>query len=262
MPNLAPQPMLTGPYCRSANPSAIISSRLSAFIKRNNWNNRNPCPLGKELETIHPRRTYFYLTTSPHQPLPDPRALAAPKSLPTPSASSESDVDDDDRRRVMSPSPELELEPYQPHGDYNDEAEPVPATPLGSFPNRHSIASQSSMNAEPSLEKDEKEFTQTASGLRKLSGDFLSQSSDKPKDPVAPTAGVVVDELKDVILLSSPNIRPASRPPVPGFSLDMGKVKADPEPFFGYLDTQLGWDRSPEQVDLDELDSLLTGFYR
>merc|ERR1712098_871753 len=52
---------------QSANPSAIISSRLSSYLKRS-WTALAPCPVAKELETVHPRRTYFYLTTYPHQP--------------------------------------------------------------------------------------------------------------------------------------------------------------------------------------------------
>ncbi|KFY58181.1 hypothetical protein V496_06228, partial [Pseudogymnoascus sp. VKM F-4515 (FW-2607)] len=61
----------------SANPSAIISSRLSTYLKRTCWSALAPCPLAKELETVHPRRTYFYLTTYRHQPIPSPSQAAA-----------------------------------------------------------------------------------------------------------------------------------------------------------------------------------------
>lgn len=238
---------------------------------------------------MHPRRTYFYLTTSPHQPLPDPNAQIALKAreLPTPSATSGSDVDEDDRRRELSPSPELELEPYNPHDDLDDAEEPMPATPLGSYPSRHSIASQTSRTAEPPLEKDEKEFTQTANGIRKASGQFPQFEGLPAEPPAHPTAGVVVDEhAKDdtlfgdakaldaainaphiigtpgasLQLMNSPHIRPAARHAMPLFSLDFGKARSD-HTFYDQLDSQLGWDRSPEQVDLDELDSMLTGFY-
>lgn len=213
------------------------------------------------------------------------------RELPTPSATSGSDVDEDDRRRELSPSPELELEPYRPD-EFEDEEEPMPATPLGSYPSRHSIASQTSRTAEPPLEKDEKEFTQTANGLqrRKLSGDFMLHAGLSSEPASHPTAGVTVDEhTKDdtlfgeakaldvainaqhtlgtpptssLQLMSSPHIHPAARPAMPAFSLDMGKAKSDHETFYSHFDSQLGWDRSPEQVDLDELDSMLTGFYR
>lgn len=279
-------------FFRSANPCAIISSRLSAYIKRPSWNSRNPCPLGKELETVHPRRTYFYLTTSPHQPLPDPTAQAVHKAreLPTPSATSGSEAEDEDRRRELSPSPEVDLSPYELLDEFDDDEEPTPATPLGSYPSRHGISSQTSRTAEPPLEKDEKEFTQTANGLqrRKLSGQFMPQFSGLPTEPPAhPTAGVVVDEhVKDdtlfgdakamdtamnaqhnlampsLQLLSSPHIRPAARPVMTSLlSLDMGKAKPDQEAFYEQLDSQLEWGRSPEQIDLDELDSMLTAYY-
>lgn len=214
------------------------------------------------------------------------------RELPTPSATSGSDVDEDERRRELSPSPELDLEPYRLNDDMDDEDEPMPATPLGSFPSRHSM-SQASTTAEPPLETDEKEFTQTATGLqkRKLSGQFMPQFSGLPAEPPAhPTADVAVDEhAKDdtlfgdakaldasmnaphhlgtsattsLQLMSSPHIHPAARP-VMGtpLSLDLGKIKADHESFYSQLDSQLGWDRSPEQVDLEELDSMLTAFY-
>lgn len=218
--------------------------------------------------------------------------LKARNELPTPSATSGSDVDEDERRRELSPSPELELEPYRLNDDIDDEDEPMPATPLGSFSSRHSI-SQSTNAAEPPLEKDEKEFTQTANGLqrRKLSGQFMPGPGQPIEPPAQATADGAVDEhVKDdtlfgeakaldaslsaphtlgtpatgsMQLMSSPHIRPAARLVVgTPFALDLSKVKTDHETFYSQLDSQLGWDRSPEQVDLDELDSILTGFYQ
>src|SRR5207248_4089092 len=52
----------------SANPAALLSSRLSLYLKRP-WTALSPCPLAKELIPVHPRKVFFYLTTSPHQPL-------------------------------------------------------------------------------------------------------------------------------------------------------------------------------------------------
>lgn len=119
----------------------------------------------------------------------------------------------------------------------------------------------------------------------------MPQFSGLPTEPPAhPTAGVAVDEhAKDdtlfgdakaldasinashalgtpatasLQLMSSPHIRPAARVPMGApFSLDLGKVKSDHETFYSQLDSLLGWDRSPEQVDLEELDSIMTGFY-
>lgn len=256
---------------RSANPCAIISSRLAGYLKRSGWSAVAPCPLAKELETIHPRRTYFYLTTCPHQPLPDPST--APSNLRdelvTPSLSSSGSTTEDaegDRRRELSLSPEIDLS--SPEFEDADEDIPMPGTPMGSASGRHQSLSRMSHiqrgGGEPPLEKDEKEFTQTADGLqkRKMSGGLLS---------AAPVDQVLLDDgLQNELLfgehnrnlaptffpymtfMTSPAMRPSIMPPPP-----KRDVEAES---WTKLDAMLEWDRSPETVELDELDGLLNGF--
>lgn len=275
------RPLLTSVLASSANPAAIISSRLSGYLKRSCWNANNPCPLAKELETVHPRRTYFYLTTSPHQPLPDTsQAASKARELPTPSATSASEAEEDERRRELSPSPEVDLSAPE-FDDVDDDDVPMPGTPIGSFPGRHSsvlaLAAQSHRAASPPLEKDEKEFTQTADGLqrRKLSGEFLNSA---PQQPAVVIEGVVEDHVKDeTSLFGEPNTKtpasgahhlninnppamtlltsPAMRPYAPD-----PKKEREQEALWSQLDSQLDWHRNPETVELDELDSMLTGF--
>ncbi|KAH9886544.1 hypothetical protein F4778DRAFT_773976 [Xylariomycetidae sp. FL2044] len=248
---------------QSANPCAIISSRLSSYLKRSGWSAIAPCPVAKELETVHPRRTYFYLTTCPHQPLPDP--LTAQRAIITPSLSSSGSTSEDadlDRRRELSLSPEVDLS--SPEFDDIDDDIPMPGTPSGS--SRHRALSslpRSHRGEEPPLEKDEKEFTQTADGLqkRKATGGFLTAD---PVDQVIlddgmqneqlfgePHRGLAPSLLPHMAFISSPAMRPSYVVP----------TKRDGEAeSWSKLDAMLDWGRSPETVELDELDCLLDDF--
>jgi hypothetical protein len=259
-------------FCRSANPSAIISSRLSTYLKRPCWNANNPCPMAKELETVHPRRTYFYLTTSPHGSLPEPTmaalAAAQARALVTPSATSASEDAEDDRRRELSPSPEVDLS--SPEFDDVDDDMPMPATPVGSFSGRPiptlAVPVQTNRGASPPLEKDEKEFTQTADGLqkRKLSGGLL------PVKPELVVQSTEMDEhTRDDSLFGEPKAHAAGNnpPPMafmaspamrPAFSVNT-KKEGDMDSW-AKLDSLLEWDRSPETIELDELDCLLNDY--
>jgi hypothetical protein len=258
---------------RSANPCAIISSRLSTYLKRSCWSAVAPCPLAKELETVHPRRTYFYLTVCPHQPLPNPSSIQlAQRAIVTPSLSSSSSTSEDaesadaDRRRELSLSPEVDLS--SPEFDEMDEDVHMPGTPMGSASvsvrHRPMTSMSRSQKDEPPLEKDEKEFTQTADGLqkRKLSGSLLSAG---PVDNVDMYDGVQSDSLfgepKGLSLAPSllPHMAyltsPAMRP-----SLTMPSKRDGEAENWSKLDAMLDWDRSPETVELDELDCLLNDF--
>ncbi|KAK2765615.1 hypothetical protein FQN54_008469 [Arachnomyces sp. PD_36] len=175
----------------SANPAALLSSRLSLYLKRS-WTALAPCPLAKELIPVHPRRVFFYLTTSPHQPLPENSDdIISPISQITPSVSNVSDHDDDEEedlreRAQLSPSPEVDLstefdeDQAQIDDDLNGRNASVrPPTPNGSFSARSSLGphdhshnhgpyslSHNHRAISPPLEGDEKEFTQTASSVR------------------------------------------------------------------------------------------------
>ncbi|KAL2021272.1 hypothetical protein VTK56DRAFT_7351 [Thermocarpiscus australiensis] len=269
---------------QSANPCAIVSSRLATYLKRPGWSALAPCPLAKELETVHPRRTYFYLTTCPHQPLPDPGQatpishLAQSRTIisPSPSSAASNSADDADleRRRELSPSPEVDLS--SPELDDMDDDIAMPSTPIGSFslrefympePSRlsHSGSWRIHRAASPPLEKDEKEFTQTADGLqrRKLSGDLLSSnapleqpvSMELEKDEnslfgVMSSGGITT--MAHIQLVSSPAVRPST------MSLNLAKDREMDS--WAKLEGMLEWDRSPENIELDELDGLLNDY--
>lgn len=159
----------------SANPQAIISSRLNAYLKRP-WTALSPCPVAKTLIPTHPRRIYYYLTNRPHQPLPAFSSGESPlpsnrRAIISPSLSSDDDQDGR-RRAALSPSPEVDLSVPD---DGADEMQ-GPPTPAGSsFSGRSSLSRDGSHpDAEvmsrrvmsPPLEGDEREFTRTASAMQ------------------------------------------------------------------------------------------------
>lgn len=166
-------------FCSSANAAALLSSRLSLYLKRP-WTALAPCPIAKELIPVHPRKVFFYLTTCPHQPLPEESGdIIAPSTEPkqiTPSLSSASiDMDDADdvlarERARLSPSPEVDLSPDfdEENGEDLDDS----AT-TGGFGSHNNLAnahghrlSHTNRSASPPLEGDEREFTQTATSVR------------------------------------------------------------------------------------------------
>lgn len=157
---------------RSANPSALISSRLTAYLHRS-WPAISPCPLAKDLSPVHPRRLYFYLTTTPHQPIPEV-AEPIPKAnrIISPSLSSASAADEEDRflrqRQALSPSPEVDLS----SPELDEETGDAPPTPGGSYAARASMSRERTASythprraASPPLENEERDFKQTASAL-------------------------------------------------------------------------------------------------
>ncbi|EED19519.1 conserved hypothetical protein [Talaromyces stipitatus ATCC 10500] len=157
----------------SANPAALLSSRLSTYMKRS-WTALSPCPIGKELINVHPRKVFYYLTNTPHQPLPEnlEDMVAMDEKRLTPSLSSGSvDQDDEDdamarERSRLSPSPEIDLSSPEfevEHDTFNAR------NGSGSHTNQnngHHRLSHNHRAASPPLEGDEREFTQTASSLR------------------------------------------------------------------------------------------------
>ncbi|KAL4779166.1 hypothetical protein BJX76DRAFT_98656 [Aspergillus varians] len=156
----------------SANPAALLSSRLSAYMKRP-WTALAPCPLAKELIPIHPRKVYYYLTTHARQPIPensdDVIIPGIEGKLMTPSISSVDD-EEDCLARQRSPSPEVDLSsPDFGEGDIDLDACGGSGSARHSpeFPDhRHTRLIHSHRAASPPLEGDEKEFTQTASAVR------------------------------------------------------------------------------------------------
>lgn len=142
--------------------------------------------------------------------------------------------------------------------DLSDDT-PSPATPIGSLPRLPPI-SRCQRSASPPLEKDEREFTQTADGLhkRKLTAELLGSGYGEQllmddtlrdetvfddKQPPTPGAGF------SITFTASPAVRASF--PLPCFKRD---TEVDHWPKIGKL---LEWDPNPEDIELDELDCLL-----
>ena len=192
----------------SANPAALLSSRLAAYMKRP-WSAASPCPLDKELTTVHPRKIYFFLTTLPRQNIPTTsldtftvphtgakggRRVISP-SISSASIDEDPEAAEERKRTALSPSPEVELSTedldFDVPGAEEDFA--IPPTPAGSsLSGRSSLARDGSSSsssehalshnhkaASPPLEGDEREFTQTASNVR-MRGMSLDDSRVRP----------------------------------------------------------------------------------
>ena len=161
---------------KSANPSALISSRLQGYLNRA-WPAISPCPLAKDLSPVHPRRLYFFLTTMPRQPIPETvEPLPKTHRIISPSLSSASALDEEDERynrtrHAISPSPEVDLS----SPDLEEDNAQEPPTPGAPFSKRNSVARSRSASASnlthnrrgasPQLEHEERDFKQTANAL-------------------------------------------------------------------------------------------------
>ena len=253
---------------QSANPAAIISSRLGAYLKQPCWTALSPCPIAKELEAIHPRRTYFYLTTCPPQPcLADSKTkllmTPPPPNITTPSISDDEDNDHIARRRYISPSPEVDLS--SPDLDDPEEVRAHHIPPSGPLllPQiqqrlRHT-PQRGARVPSPALEKDEREFTQTFAGLqkRKLTGALLQPLSVEVEDAIRQDTTLFCEPRSFTIppqhdsctpLASSPGIRPSL------------SKKGNDSDAWAQSDGMLEWVKNPEKVGLEELDCLFDSF--
>lgn len=136
----------------SANPHAIISSRLNQYLKRPG---QKKCQLAKELITTHPKRIYFYLTTCARQPIPtqDEAAAFMRQTIVSP-APSEDEREQTPRER--SPSPDVDF-------IFDDDliADTRPTTAKVILTERRFMS--------PPLEGDEREFTQSAISIKRRS---------------------------------------------------------------------------------------------
>ncbi|WEW55041.1 hypothetical protein PRK78_000469 [Emydomyces testavorans] len=196
----------------SANAAALISSRLSLYLKRP-WSALAPCPIAKEQIPVHPRKVFFYLTNSSAQPLPeDSSDIISPPTTAkqiTPSISNDSiDLDDADDvlgRSRMSPSPEVDLS--SPAFDHEDpgliehSTPGRPPTPTGSYSVRNTMPhnyglSHNTRAVSPPLEGDEKEFTLTASSVRERTSaeDSVARPNDSPVSEESHVEGAVARE--------------------------------------------------------------------
>jgi len=236
------------------------------------------------------------LTTCSHQPIPDPtqsavvsEALRFPqRSIISPSlssAASRSDEADAERRRELSPSPEVDLSSPE-LDDVEEDAMGAPLTPTGSFSGRlpahhttpSSVLVRNHRAASPPLEKDEKEFTQTARGMqkRKLSEDSDTRMNDAPVRIQIDASEQAPVEVEDTLqknmevaaalfgkLGGHANMPPgtyASSPMVKP-SLVVSTAKPHEDDLWAKMAISVEWDmRSPEHIELDELDDLLDDF--
>jgi hypothetical protein len=268
----------------SANPAAIISSRLATYLKRT-WTALSRCPLDKKLVGTHPKRVYYFLTTTPHQPIPADAANGAimPRIV-TPSLSSgvseEEDMDARARAR-MSPSPELDLSDYDENGSadlFSSQTHPPTIANIA-----HNRRAQS-----PPLEKEEREFTMTASFLQQrrksqeaerersasLSAE-ATQASDVSMDDVAQS----IEESDDIAARKNSEAAAALFGHMANtsfdFSISSPALKSNalhlemPPPMFKPHEVKLeiadidwSWSdmRSPEHIELEELDEMFGGY--
>ncbi|KAJ4377881.1 hypothetical protein N0V83_000711 [Neocucurbitaria cava] len=266
----------------SANPAAIISSRLATYLKRN-WTALSRCPLDKKLVGTHPKRVYYFLSTCPHQPIPaDAGNVPAAARIISPSlssaASEEEDMDARSRDR-MSPSPELDLSDYDSNSSdpFSNQSHPPTTANIA-----HNRRAQS-----PPLEKDEREFTQTASFLqqRRRSQEAERERSTSASVEAAPTKDVTMEEASQSIEETEESaarknseaaaalfgqmehaatfhtaLAPSSPALKPTLHIEM------PPPLFKPNEVKLeagddDWHmKSPETIELDELDDLFDDY--
>lgn len=265
------QALLT--FRRSANPAALLSSRLTQYMRRP-WTALSPCPIAKELVPVHPRKVFFFLTTQPRGQLPansddiiTPVIVDIKRLTPSISDPSieEEEMDRHERMR-FSPSPEVDL--FSPE---LDNGSPVPPTPGSPF-NSHSLPEDPmpipqprprSVNRAPSpgLEADERGFTETASAVR--ASRLLQQTSALQINIAVPAENLpqrpdheigmelfgrshgglsVLDQQKHT--MSSPMMVPKHNPTlqIPDIDTDMDDVS---------------WNiKSPEATSFDEIDQM------
>ncbi|KAE8150541.1 hypothetical protein BDV25DRAFT_154143 [Aspergillus avenaceus] len=237
----------------SANPAALLSSRLSTYMKRS-WTALAPCPLAKELIPVHPRKVYYYLTTLPRQPIPENSDdVIIPgvegKNI-TPSVSS-ADLDEEDalarERSRLSPSPEVDLSSpdFEENIDLDGRAGSVASHSATEFDHSHTRLMHSNRAASPPLEGDEKEFTQTASAVRERA------SEQKTRGPLsALTEGL--SELNDRNMCMDGT--PAEDGPLSSISGDRMSASPDEDYFShgGYSEQSSLQLQLQQQQDLDE----------
>ena len=269
----------------SANPAAIISSRLATYLKRT-WTALSRCPLDKKLVGTHPKRVYYFLTTMPHQPIPADAANGAIMlRIVTPSlssgASEEEDMDARARAR-MSPSPELDLSDYDENGSADSFSSQVHPPTIANI--AHNRRAQS-----PPLEKEEREFTMTASFLqqeRKRQEQAERERSASMSAEPTQTLDVSMDDVAQSIeeteeLAARKNSEAAAAlfghlaSSSFDFAVDSPVLKSQtfhlemPPPMFKPHEVKLeiadidwSWSdmRSPENIELDELEEMFGGY--
>lgn len=190
---------------RSANPANLISSRLTSYLNRV-WPTISQCPLAKYQSTVHPRPLYYFLTTQPHQPIPEMNqsheSILAIRRVISPPLSSGSDEEEAKYKRgrdSMSPSPEVDLSSPELDDDECDSEMSSSFTHQGPLSREHpptsSNLSHNRRADSPPLEKEERDFKQTANALQELrrTSQDSATSSKLPEIQLVANVAVNVD---------------------------------------------------------------------
>lgn len=188
--------------------------------------------------------------------------MSAHHAIDTPSVSLTDDSGSDDadvRRRELSPSPEVDLSPH--NFEECDDDFTMPATPIGSFHShqRYIPHRRDSRNNSPPLEKDEREFTQTADFLLKRKFNEAMPASDSADRTSTAEYGYRDDFwfgehriFGPSAYLASPSVKPS------GLSTLMSSArKEDEAENWLKLNKLMEWDQGAESIEIDELDGLL-----
>ncbi|GAM87962.1 hypothetical protein ANO11243_059910 [Dothideomycetidae sp. 11243] len=286
----------------STNPNALIQARLATYLK-GPWPLMSPCPIGKEQENIHPRRVFYFLTCVPHQPIPDTslqqQQQRQARRVISPSLSSNSDEEMEVKytreRTQLSPSPEVDLS--SPELDEDNDVE------LASMYSSRSSLSRgpSSVNlshnrraASPPLEREERDFKQTANQLQQQRRDSQQKSRqasevavkiESANDQPAPVVIDLIEESEES--LAKRNREEAAAlfgghdqltSLINGLDAQLVAVKvsvetdslaaktSESQSMNLEKDTQMGdwadWEhiQSPENIELDELEDLFDSY--
>ena len=158
-------------------------------------------------------------------------------------------------RRALSPSPEIDLS--SPEFDDVDDDLDCPSL-LSSRTSLSLDRERRARGTSPPLERDEREFTQTANGLQKRK---IGPDTDEPVIPAALGAldeGSKFDSLfydfrgnLPVAMMVSPPMKASPY---------VGGLKKDGDDSWVKIGRLLDWDTTPETMELEELDCLLDTF--
>lgn len=244
------------------------------------WTALSPCPIAKELIPVHPRKVFFFLTTQARGELPSnsddiiipaiPLLKRLTPSISDPSVEDEEAMERNDRMR-FSPSPEIEL--FSPELETTTSIPAPPDSPFSSQASLHREpviqprARPSHRAPSPSLEADERGFTETASAVR--ANRLMQQTSqlqissvdlvDEPKPKTDHEAGIelfgrshgslaVPDNMINKHMMSSPMIAPKHNLHLQILDIDMDTDEAT-------------WNiKSPEHTSFDELDEMFDDY--
>lgn len=179
-----------------------------------------------------------------------------PATIVTPSVSltDDSGSEVEGRRRELSPSPEVDLSPHEVEDGFDDMF--LPITPAGSFSSRRVRVARDFRHDSPPLEKDEREFTQTADVVLKRK---LSEATPVVVDP-AERAILAEYGFRDdmwfsdtrtassTAFLASPTIKPS-----------VGPIIRKDDDADNWL-RLFGDEQGAESIEIDELDGLLDAY--